>query len=58
MWYASEKETLKENWNQYVGGGGLVAFAAGNRFCFCFCNAACFHPAGFSSIVCGWASIL
>ncbi len=27
MWYASEKETLKENGNQYVGGVGLVAFA-------------------------------
>ncbi len=33
-------------------------FAGGNRFCFCFCNAACFHPAGFSSIACGCASIL
>ncbi len=33
-------------------------FAGGNRFCFCFCNAAYFHPARFSSIVCGCASIL
>ncbi len=27
MWYASDKETLKENGNQYAGGVGLVAFA-------------------------------
>ncbi len=33
-------------------------FAGGNCFCFCFCNAAYFNPADFSSIVCGWASIL
>lgn len=26
MCYASEKETLKENGNQYAGGVGLVAF--------------------------------
>jgi hypothetical protein len=26
MWYASEKETLKEKGNQYVGGVGLVSF--------------------------------
>jgi hypothetical protein len=27
MGYASDKETLKENVNQYAGGVGLVAFA-------------------------------
>jgi uncharacterized membrane protein len=66
MWYASEKETLKENGNQYAGGVGLVAFAF--QFAinfleeivsvFVFVMQHISIRLIFSSIVCGWESIL
>jgi len=67
MLYASENETLKENGNQYAGGIGLVAFAFQfaihlleeivSVFVFVMQHIS-IRLADFSSIVCGWASIL